>query len=128
MGRHAIKCGVTYGRPCADRISFAFAIRLYLIRTTLREDQFVLDEMDYLEGLRTQSKTKKEMQFPHPPLHDGGREQNGRDFPVHDLLPSGHWLIETSPNDHAQTCMPPYGIGRVGDTGSECRRSHAHEC
>jgi hypothetical protein len=40
-----------------------------LIRTTLREDQFVLDEMDYLEGLRTQSKTKKEMQFPHPPLH-----------------------------------------------------------
>ena len=23
------------------------------------------------------------------------------------LLPSGHWLIETGPNDHATTCMPP---------------------
>jgi hypothetical protein len=39
--------------------------------------------------------------------HDGGREHNGRDFPVHGLLPSGHWLIETGPNDHATTCMPP---------------------
>jgi hypothetical protein len=23
------------------------------------------------------------------------------------ILPSGHWLIETGPNDHATACMPP---------------------
>jgi hypothetical protein len=23
------------------------------------------------------------------------------------ILPSGHWLIETGPNDHTTTCMPP---------------------
>ena len=39
--------------------------------------------------------------------HQGGSEQNGRDFPVHGLLPSGHWLIGTGPNDHAPVCIPP---------------------
>jgi hypothetical protein len=29
--------------------------------------------------------------------HHGGREQNGRDFPVHGLVPLGHWLIEDWP-------------------------------
>ena len=38
--------------------------------------------------------------------HQGGREQNGRNFPVHSLIPSGHWLIGTGPNDHATICMP----------------------
>lgn len=67
--QHAIKYGVTNGRPYAHRISFAFATRLFMIKTGLREDHLILDEMDYLEGLRSLSKTKKEEQFRHPPLH-----------------------------------------------------------
>ena len=67
--QHAIKWGVTDGRSYADRISLAFAIRLFMVKTGLREDHLILDEMDYLEGLRSRSKTKREEQFRYPPLH-----------------------------------------------------------
>jgi hypothetical protein len=46
----AIKCAVTNDRPFADRISLSFAVRLLSIKADLREDHFVLDEIDYLEG------------------------------------------------------------------------------
>ncbi|MGB7100327.1 MAG: hypothetical protein WBD95_16400 [Xanthobacteraceae bacterium] len=67
--QHAIKWGVTSGRSYADRISLAFAMRLFMVKTGLREDHLILDEMDYLEGLRSHSKTKREEQFRYPPLH-----------------------------------------------------------
>jgi hypothetical protein len=65
----AIKRALTNDRPFADRISLSFALRLLWVKADLKEDYFVLDEIDYLEGLRPQSKTKQEEQFRHSPLH-----------------------------------------------------------
>lgn len=53
-------------RPYADRISVALAIRLL---GTLGLHIFsVLDELDYLEGWKSYSKTKREAPFKHAPL------------------------------------------------------------
>ena len=65
----AIKCAATNDRPFADRISLSFAVRLLAIKADLREDYFVLDEIDYLEGFRSSLKSKPEEQFRHSPLH-----------------------------------------------------------
>jgi hypothetical protein len=65
----AIKSALTSERPYADRLSFGFALRLLMVRTELREDQLVLDELDSLEGIRGDSRTKTETQFKYPPLH-----------------------------------------------------------
>ncbi|MFZ0423816.1 MAG: hypothetical protein WAL80_13150 [Xanthobacteraceae bacterium] len=65
----AIKRAITNDRPFADRISLSFAVRLLSIKADLREDHFVLDEIDYLEGLRPPLNTKPAEQFRHPPLH-----------------------------------------------------------
>jgi hypothetical protein len=65
----AIKRALTSERPYADRMSFGFALRLLMVRTDLREDQLVLDELDCLEGIRADSRTKTETQFKYPPLH-----------------------------------------------------------
>ena len=65
----AIKRALVGDRPYADRISLGFAARLLLIKNDLKEDHFVLDEIDHLEGFRPGSKTKGEEQFLHPPLH-----------------------------------------------------------
>ena len=65
----AIKRALTNDRPFADRISLGFAVRLLSVKADLKEDHFVLDEIDYLEGLRPLSKTKQEEQFRHHPLH-----------------------------------------------------------
>jgi hypothetical protein len=67
--RRAIKSGITGYRPYANRVSFAFATRLFMLKAKLREDHFVLDELDYLEGISPRSRTKKEEQFRHSPLH-----------------------------------------------------------
>ena len=64
-----IKRVLTNDRPYADRISLGFALRLLSVKADLKEDHSVLDEIDCLEGLRPQSKTKQEKQFRHPPLH-----------------------------------------------------------
>jgi hypothetical protein len=64
-----LKRRATRGRPYADRISLQFALRLVLIATELGEDHLVLHELDYLERLRPDSRTKPEAQFKHAPLH-----------------------------------------------------------
>jgi hypothetical protein len=53
----------------ADRISLSFAVRVLSIKADLKEDHFVLYEIDCLEGFRSPLKTKPEEQFRHPPLH-----------------------------------------------------------
>jgi hypothetical protein len=64
----AIKRGVSNDRPYAERMSLAFAARLCQVKAELREDFLVLDELDFLEGLRSGSKTKPEMKFKRPPM------------------------------------------------------------
>jgi uncharacterized protein (DUF2267 family) len=65
----AIKVALTDGRPYVDRISFAFAVRLFEMRSGLREQALVIDELDVLEGLRPRLPTKAAKQFKHAPLH-----------------------------------------------------------
>jgi hypothetical protein len=65
----AIKRALVKDRPYADRISFGFAIRLFIVKSDRREDHVVLDEIDHLEGLLRSSKTKREEQFRYPPLY-----------------------------------------------------------
>lgn len=65
----SIKRVLLGGCPYAHRISFGFVNRLKEIKNDLGEDYFILDEFEYLEGLRSHSATKREEQFRHPPLH-----------------------------------------------------------
>jgi hypothetical protein len=65
----AIKRDVTRGASYADRVSLGFAIALDGIRRQLREDDYVLREIDVLEGLSSHSSTKIPEQFKKPPLH-----------------------------------------------------------
>jgi hypothetical protein len=65
----AIKVVLTDGRPYVDRISFAFVVRLFEMRSGLREQALVIDELDVLEGLRPRLQTKAAEQFKHAPLH-----------------------------------------------------------
>lgn len=61
-----IKQEIARGRPYAERISLAFAIRII----TSQVDIFsILDEIDYLEGIRNSSRTKDATRFLHPPLY-----------------------------------------------------------
>lgn len=55
-------------RPYAGRISIALAFRLIGITAQSLDRFAVLDELEYLEGLRGTSKAKGEQQFKHPPL------------------------------------------------------------
>ena len=55
-------------RNYADRISVAFAFRLLGITSDSLDVFSVLDELDYLEGIASASKTKAERAFKHPPL------------------------------------------------------------
>jgi len=64
-----IKRQVTGDRPYADRISLSFAFQLSLAKAKLREDHFILDVIDDLEGLRPRPRLRKERQFRHSPLH-----------------------------------------------------------
>lgn len=64
----AIKRSLFNDRDCADRISLPFSVRFLHVKTVLKEDHFVLGEIDYLEGIGPQLKTKREEQFRHPPL------------------------------------------------------------
>ncbi|WP_312244294.1 hypothetical protein [Stutzerimonas nitrititolerans] len=64
-----LKTEAVRGKPYAERISIALAFRL-LNSSNPRFDPFsVLDEIDYLEGIRSSSRTKKESQFRKPPLY-----------------------------------------------------------
>jgi hypothetical protein len=65
----AIKRAATRDAPYADRVSLGFAVALDALRKQLREDYDVLREIDVLEGLSSNSSTKKPTQFERPPLH-----------------------------------------------------------
>lgn len=63
-----LKATAVRGRPYAPRISIALAVRL-LDKSDRYFDPFaVLDELDYLEGIRPTSKTKRESPFKGPHL------------------------------------------------------------
>lgn len=64
-----LKLGATRGRPYWDRISVAFAFRLLDTSDPYFNCFSVLDELDYLEGIRPVSSTKTEEQFRKKPLH-----------------------------------------------------------
>ena len=64
-----LKLTAICGRPYWDRISIALAIRL-LDKADPYFDHFsVLNELDYLEGIRSTSNTKPEEQFKNEPLY-----------------------------------------------------------
>ncbi|HNS56981.1 MAG TPA: hypothetical protein PKO34_08000 [Smithellaceae bacterium] len=56
----------TRGKPYAERISLALAIRMVSTQVDIFS---ILDEIDYLEGIRSNSRTKNATQFSHPPLY-----------------------------------------------------------
>lgn len=63
-----LKLEAVRDRPYAVRISVVLAMRL-LDRSNPYIDQFaVLDELDYLEGIRSTTRTKPEASFKHPAL------------------------------------------------------------
>lgn len=64
----AIKRAVMRDHPCWRRISFGFCVRLAILQNISRDQHYVLDEIDYLEGLRSCFHTKEATQFYHPPL------------------------------------------------------------
>lgn len=64
-----IKRALTQERAYSEQISIAFAVRLLQVRTELKEDLLVLDEIDFLEGVGPRTQTKNEEQFRHAPLH-----------------------------------------------------------
>jgi hypothetical protein len=67
-GLIAIKKAVTRGKPYHERISIALAIRLANAFSANVDAFSVLDEIDYLEGIKPTSRTKEEAQFKRPPL------------------------------------------------------------
>lgn len=64
-----IKNQAVRGRAYAGRVSLVLALRM-LGLTKAEVDPFsVMDELDYLEGIKPKSKTKGEEMYRHPPLH-----------------------------------------------------------
>lgn len=64
----ALKKAITRGKTYHKRISIALAIRLANALSANIDAFSVLDEIDYLEGIKPTSKTKEEAQFKRPPL------------------------------------------------------------
>ncbi|HEY8695981.1 MAG TPA: hypothetical protein VIM02_00055 [Rhizomicrobium sp.] len=62
----SLKSFVAVGRPYAERISLALAIRL--LSTNPREIPYLLHEIDVLEGFPGISRTKRAEKFRHAPL------------------------------------------------------------
>jgi hypothetical protein len=56
-------------RPYADRMSFAFTLRLIGCKARSGEDETVLREIDFLEGLARTSATMEASQFKRRPLY-----------------------------------------------------------
>ena len=63
-----LKAEAVRRRPFAERISLALAFRLLGIMSADLDAMAVLDELDYLEGIKPNSKTKREEPFRHAPL------------------------------------------------------------
>jgi hypothetical protein len=93
----AIKVALTDDRPYVDRISFALAVRLFEMRSSLREQALVIDELDVLEGLRPRLHTKAAEQFKHVPLHPLWHKHLAvmriKDYPRDPTGPLGHHSI-----------------------------------
>lgn len=64
----AFKRGVLREKPYHDRVSIALAIRLANAASERIDVFAVLDELDYLEGIKKSSQTKDATQFRKPPL------------------------------------------------------------
>ena len=64
-----IKREIIGPKPYADRVSFAFVIRLLQARQVYESKEVVLSEIDFLEGITTKTKTKPATQFKREPLH-----------------------------------------------------------
>ena len=64
----AFKRGVLREKPYYDRVSIALAIRLGNAASENIDVFAVIDEIDYLEGINTASRTKDATQFRKPPL------------------------------------------------------------
>lgn len=64
----AIKKHAVSGREYSDRVSFQLAVRLLGLLGSLPDTFAILDEMDFLEGIRPVSRTKPASQFTKPPL------------------------------------------------------------
>lgn len=64
----AFKGAVLRNRPYQERVSIALVIRLANASAENIDVFSVLDELDYLEGIKSSSRTKKEAQFRKPPL------------------------------------------------------------
>lgn len=64
-----LKLEAVRDRSCWDRISVALAFRLLDTSDPYFDYFSVLDELDYLEGIRPTSRTKAEEQFRKKPLH-----------------------------------------------------------
>jgi len=65
---HQVKFAALEGRPYADRISFAFAVRLIQALNQGQGYYNIIDELDCLEGLRADSNTKSAEPFIGPTL------------------------------------------------------------
>ncbi len=63
-----LKSAVLEGRAFWDRISLAFALRLVQAFSNRLGYHQILDELDFLEGLRVNSRTKPAMPFDSPAL------------------------------------------------------------
>ncbi len=63
-----LKAAALPGRPFADRMSLAFAFRLIQAFSKRLGYHQILDELDYLEGFRPNSRTKSEKPFRGAPL------------------------------------------------------------
>jgi len=63
-----LKLEAVGGRPYAERISISLAILLLSMRERRGDYYAVVDEIDFLEGLRTVSKTKASERFNKDPL------------------------------------------------------------
>ena len=64
----SLKSAVLEGRAFWDRISLAFALRLVQAFSNRLGYHQILDEIDFLEGLRANSRTKPAMPFDSPAL------------------------------------------------------------
>ena len=63
-----VKQVVSEGREYCERMSFGLILRLLDIQCGNREKGFILDEIDFLEGVSPSTRTKEASQFKRSPL------------------------------------------------------------
>ena len=98
-----IKVALTDDRPYVDRISFALTVQLFEMRSSLREQALVIDELDVLEGLRPRLHTKAAEQFKHVPLYPLWHKHFSA--PRHAMRNIGNWWNICGTNQKALDAM-----------------------